>query len=65
MEQKRISEAVESARKEEREKFEAERAIVDTKPSSTRYAPPEEPKSYADASKSLLSEVRKTGSMPI
>jgi len=61
MEQKKISEAVESARKEEREKYEAERAIVDTKPSTTRYAPPAESKTYADASASLLSEVRKTG----
>lgn len=65
MEQKRITEAVDSARKEEREKLEAEKAIVDTTPTSTRYAPPEESKSYADASKSLLSEVRKTGGMPI
>lgn len=60
-----IDKAVSEAREEERAKVSAEQAIVDTKPSTTRYAPPEEAKSYADASKSLLSEVRKTGGMPI
>ena len=63
--QKAIDDAVSAAREEERAKVNAEQAIVDTKPSTTRYAPPEESKSYADASKSLLSEVRKTGGMPI
>lgn len=65
MKQKEIDDAVSKAREEERAKVSAEQAIVDTKPSTTRYAPPEEPKTYADASKSLLDEVRKTGGPPI
>lgn len=50
---------------EERGKMQAERDLVDTKPSTTRYAPPGEAKTYAEASGNLLSAVRKSGSGPL
>lgn len=46
---------------EEKAKLESEKAIVDTTPSTTRYAPPAEAKTYADAGKNLLNAVRAGG----
>lgn len=65
MKTKEIESAVATAREEERAKVSAERDIVETTPTSTRYTPPTESKSYGDASKNLLEGVRKSGGLPI
>ena len=46
---------------EERSKMQTERDVVDTKPSTTRYAPPQEAKSYSQAGANLLGSLRKAG----
>lgn len=58
---KQVDEEVNKRVTEEREKFQAERDVVDTKPSSTRYSPPPEAKSYAEAGNNLLGSIRKAG----
>ena len=56
-----VKEEVEKRLTEERTKMEAEKDVIDTKPSTTRYAPPPEAKSYGEASANLLGAVRKSG----
>lgn len=58
---KQVNDEVEKRVAEERTKMESERNVIDTTPSTTRYAPPPEAKSYSEASANLLSDVRKGG----
>lgn len=58
---KQVNEEVERRMTEERDKAKAEQDVIDTKPSTTRYAPPAEAKSYGEASQNLLGAVRKSG----
>jgi hypothetical protein len=58
---KSVEEEVTKRVTEEREKFQAERDVVDTKPSSTRYSPPPEAASYTQAGDNLLASIRKAG----
>jgi hypothetical protein len=60
---KEVEEKVTARLTEEREKAAAEKDIVDTKPSTTKYAPPPEAKSYGEASNNLLGAVRKSGGL--
>jgi len=52
----------ETWRQQELEKMQAESKIVETTPKTTRYAPAENPKSYSEASNSLLNAIRGSGS---
>lgn len=54
--EEKVNERVEA----ERSKLSAERDLVETKPASTKYAPPTEAKSYSEASANLLGAVRKS-----
>lgn len=43
---------------EERERLKSEQSVVETRPTTTRYAPPSEPRTYGEASESLLGTLR-------
>lgn len=58
---KQVNEEVEKRLTEERAKAAAEKDVIDTTPSTTRYAPPAEAKSYGEASKNILGAVRASG----
>jgi hypothetical protein len=58
---KAVEDEVTKRVEEERSKMQTERDVVDTKPSTTRYAPPQEAKSYSEAGANLLGSLRKAG----
>jgi|WetSurMetagenome_2_1015567.scaffolds.fasta_scaffold215106_2 hypothetical protein len=58
---KSVEEEVNKRLTEEREKIQTEKDVVDTKPSTVRYAPPGEAKSYSEAGANLLGSIRKAG----
>ena len=58
---KAVEDEVTKRMEDERSKLQTEKDIVDTKPSTTRYAPPQEAKSYSEAGANLLGSLRKAG----
>jgi len=60
--QKAVDEEVSKRLEDELSRRKSEQAVVETTPATRRYAPPEKPATYSQASEGLLSALRQSGS---